>query len=193
MATESKAKVVGLGWMPVEVYGEIFRYLGYVESCPLLRVIKFSKEEKRELRLEAWKATMKSGGQKAFRYFHKAKRYHSDKEFALAAVTQDGQALMHASDELKNDKDVVLVAVKEYGRALIHASEELRNDREVVQAAVKEYGWALRWASYESRNDKDIVLAAITQNKEYAFQWASEELKTDPDVLAIVGVRRVLG
>ena len=48
----------------------------------------------------------------------------------LAAVTQNGNALQYASDELKNDKDVVLAAVTQNGNALGYASAELRNDKD---------------------------------------------------------------
>ena len=53
----------------------------------------------------------------------------------LAAVTQDGDALQDASDELQNDKEVVLAAVAQDGDALEYASDELQNDEEVVLAA----------------------------------------------------------
>ena len=36
----------------------------------------------------------------------------ADKEEAIAAVKNDGDALQHASDELKADKEVVMVAVE---------------------------------------------------------------------------------
>ena len=65
----------------------------------------------------------------------------SSKEEVLAAVGQDGEALLYASKELQADKEVVLVAVKQDGYALYNASKELqvdkglREDAEVASAA----------------------------------------------------------
>ena len=56
----------------------------------------------------------------------------------MAAVTQDWEALYHASADMKNDKDVVLVAVRQNGLALNSASAELKDDKVVVTAAVKQ-------------------------------------------------------
>ena len=50
----------------------------------------------------------------------------ADREIVLAAVAQNGCALMFASEALRGDRDVVLVAVAENGKALDYASPELR-------------------------------------------------------------------
>ena len=42
----------------------------------------------------------------------------SAKEAVLTAVTRDGLALKHASEELKHDSDVVLATVRQNGLAL---------------------------------------------------------------------------
>ena len=42
----------------------------------------------------------------------------------------------YASEELQNNKDFVLAAVSKNGEALEYASEELKNDKDVVLAAV---------------------------------------------------------
>eukprot|EP01047_Picozoa_sp_COSAG01_P035734 COSAG01_NODE_2758_length_7121_cov_64.907434_6_plen_101_part_00 len=52
----------------------------------------------------------------------------------LAAVAQNGRALLYASVELWADREFVLAAVAQDGRALWYASAELRADREVVLA-----------------------------------------------------------
>ena len=41
----------------------------------------------------------------------------------------------------RSDREVVLAAVKQEGSALMHAAEPLKDDREVVLAAVKQNGW----------------------------------------------------
>ena len=56
----------------------------------------------------------------------------NDRDFVLAALTRDGQALEYVCDELRNDRDIVLAAMRQNGRALDYASGELRNDRDLV-------------------------------------------------------------
>ena len=58
----------------------------------------------------------------------------------LAAVSNDGHALQHATVELKGDREIVLAAVSKNGLALRYATEELKGDREIVLAAVSEHG-----------------------------------------------------
>ena len=57
-----------------------------------------------------------------------------------------------------------MIAVTQGGDALKHASEELKNDREVILAAVTQYGYALEWASDELKHDEEVVLAAVAQD-----------------------------
>merc|ERR1712012_1188973 len=104
----------------------------------------------------------------------------NDRDAVLAAVTQDGDALRFASEDLKNDREVVLAAATSRGRALELASEDLKNDRDVVLAAVSQLGDALLYASEDLKNDRDFVLAAIihrgqTEDYQDAFNsrgWA---------------------
>ena len=134
---------------------------------------------------------------------------NADKVKTMAAVTQNGNALYFASDELKNDKDVVMAAFKKqgwinvsdefqtmkevmmaavaksYGRALSYASDELKNDKEVVMAAVAQDGGALEYASDELKNDKEVVMAAVAQ-KGSALYFASDELKNDKEFMMAI-------
>ena len=96
----------------------------------------------------------------------------------MAAVEQNGEALLWASDELKNDRGVVMAAVKQGGDALQWASDELKNDRGVVMAAVKQDGGALQFASNELQNDRGVVMAAVEQSG-WALRFASNELKQE--------------
>eukprot|EP01052_Picozoa_sp_SAG31_P044083 SAG31_NODE_7561_length_1653_cov_1.485843_1_plen_126_part_01 len=57
------------------------------------------------------------------------------KKQVLAAVAQDGLALVHAAEELRADREIVLAAVAQKGEALQYAAEELRADREVQRVA----------------------------------------------------------
>ena len=52
----------------------------------------------------------------------------NDKEVVLAAVKQDGPALMYANTELKNDREVVLAAVRKNCAALLNVGDELRQE-----------------------------------------------------------------
>jgi hypothetical protein len=102
---------------------------------------------------------------------------HADKEVVLAAVSQNGHALKHASEALRRDKEVV----EQDGRALEYASEALRGDKEVVLAAVKQDGLQLRHAS-ALKNDKEVVLEAVKQDGR-ALLYASKALCGDKEVV----------
>ena len=106
-------------------------------------------------------------------------------EVVLAAVAQNGYALMYGSDELKADREVVLAAVARNGGALWYASAELKADREVVLAAVAHYrtvGYALRSGSDELKADREVVLAAVAQNGQ-SLSCVSAELQADREVV----------
>ena len=81
----------------------------------------------------------------------------TSREVVLAAVAQNGEALLYASDELKADREVVLAAVAQHGHALRHASAELKADRGVVLAAVAQSGYALGHASDGLKADRGLV------------------------------------
>jgi hypothetical protein len=57
----------------------------------------------------------------------------NDKE--LAAVSDYGLSLKHASPALQADKAVVMAAVKNNGMAIDHASPSLQKDPEIMKAA----------------------------------------------------------
>ena len=65
-----------------------------------------------------------------------------------------------SSDDWTN-RDFVLAAVAQNGEALEYASDELRGDREVVLAAVAQRGYALEWALDDLQNDREVVLSLI--------------------------------
>ena len=100
----------------------------------------------------------------------------------LAAVSENGLLLRHASDELQNDRAFILAAVRENGYALRSVSATVSNDRAVVLAAVSQNGRALEYASDEFKNDREVVLAAVSQNG-WALWHASEALREDINFL----------
>eukprot|EP01051_Picozoa_sp_SAG22_P020497 SAG22_NODE_4161_length_1362_cov_19.376880_3_plen_253_part_01 len=99
---------------------------------------------------------------------HAAAELQGDREVVLAAVAQDGGALVYAAEGLRGDREVVLAAVAQDGGALGHAAEGLRGDREVVLAAVAQYGQSaglvLEHAAAELQGDREVVLAAVAQD-----------------------------
>eukprot|EP01047_Picozoa_sp_COSAG01_P033389 COSAG01_NODE_2454_length_7673_cov_68.907314_2_plen_1063_part_00 len=110
----------------------------------------------------------------------------ADQEVVLAAVTQNGNALKHASAELRADRKVVLAAMAQEGHALKHASAELRADEEFVRVAVAHDGRALQHASEELRSSKAIVLVALEGSGDAAvgiLRIASEALQFDKEVM----------
>ena len=96
---------------------------------------------------------------------HASEELRSDPEIAMKAVSQYGQALRHASEELRGDHEIVATAVSQDGTALLYASEELKSDHEIVTKAVSESGWALGWASNELRGDVRLIELALTRGE----------------------------
>jgi hypothetical protein len=110
----------------------------------------------------------------------------ADREIVLAAVRQNGNALLIAPT-FRNDKEMVLLSVSKKN-TLEYVSPELKADREVVLVAVAENGDALEYASPELRADRKVVWVAIHENGS-ALQWASPELQRDPELIVIAFVR----
>jgi len=104
----------------------------------------------------------------------------NDREVVLAAVAQNGLVLRWAPEALKNDRAFVLAAVAQNGEVLGHVHDALVEDREVLLAAVTQNGLALRyaWRWAALKNDREVVLAAVAQNGK-ALEYASEALQND--------------
>ena len=83
----------------------------------------------------------------------------------LAAVAQNGRALVHASEMLGADRAVVLAAVATTGLALEFVQPAFRNDHGVLLAAVSQDGSALAFASGWNRVDPEILTAAVSENR----------------------------
>ena len=110
------------------------------------------------------------------------KEQKGDREIVLAAVSNDGYALMDATEELRGDREIVLAAVSQAPSALQFATEELKGDREIVLAAVSENGLALQYATEELKGDREIVLAAVSEDG-LALCWATNGLKVDEEMM----------
>ena len=60
-------------------------------------------------------------------------------------------------------RSVLLAAVQQNGNALLLAPSELRNDPALVAAAVAQNGYALQYASAALQNDANLVAKAMEQ------------------------------
>jgi len=92
----------------------------------------------------------------------------TDKELAMAAVTQHGWALDDAAEVMKHDKEVVMAAVMQSGYSLMYAAESMEHDKEVLMrharhgtaaAAVKLVRALMPYADCEDR-ERELELAA---------------------------------
>ena len=103
-------------------------------------------------------------------------------EIWLERVSQNGNALEHATDELKGDTEIVMAAVSQNGRALEYATDELKGDRKIVMAAVSKNGHALQYAKDELKGDREIVMMAVSSVGS-ALRYSPEELKDDKEMM----------
>lgn len=110
--------------------------------------------------------------------------FSQDRQVALAAVRQSGDALQFAPDELRTDREVALAAVGQKGRAVQWASLEMQGDREVALQAVRQNGNALQYLSAILRTDPDVVMAAVGQHGS-ALRWAGPSLLQDAEVVSV--------
>lgn len=172
--------------------GQIVQHVGDTLKNDKTFILKVVKHDGWSLKnLEHFKddydvvlAAVKNDG---FALLHASEKLKATKEIALEAIKQDGRTLKFADASLQNDKDVVFAAVKNDSSALYHASTRLKSDREVVLAAVSFSGYALQHADPTLQNDKKIVLTAV-ENTGSVIQYASPALRDDKDV-ALAAVR----
>lgn len=68
--------------------------------------------------------------------FKNMKKFHTDRDVVIAAVSKNGYNLDHASYDLQCDFEVVLRAVYQNGRALEYAQEELKTNKEIILTAL---------------------------------------------------------
>lgn len=106
-----------------------------------------------------------------------------DKEFILAAVTNDGKSLEFASDRLMNDVEVILVAVTNYGEVLKIVPHNLKN-KDVVLAAITKNGIALEYVPEDLKNE-ELCSIAVAENG-FALKFVPEHFKNKELVLTAV-------
>lgn len=103
-----------------------------------------------------------------------------DKEVVMAAVRNDGSAIQFACASLQKDKDLLLASVKNNIYAL-YTYRELQHDKDIFMAAVP-IGYSLQFASNALRNDKEFILSLVKKNG-MALEFASFALKQDKDII----------
>ena len=115
-----------------------------------------------------------------------SKDLRDDPKIVLAAVKQDGSVIQYVSESMKSDPKIMLAAVVgNDATALHHASKSLKSDPKIVLAAVKRSGEALEYASKSLKSDPKIVLAAVKGNDycSWTLQFASKDLRDDPKIV----------
>lgn len=114
---------------------------------------------------------------------HVSEERRGKRDFILACVEANGEALEHAPVELRRDVEIVRMAVQQSdGWALQFVAPELKRDREIVLAAVRRNGWALEYAAEEMKKDEAVVMAAVQANGE-ALEHAARDLKRNRDIV----------
>jgi hypothetical protein len=88
-------------------------------------------------------------------------RLREDKDVLMQACRHFGRAIRY-TDKLRSDRDVALAAVAQDGDALQMTG--LRGDAEVVRAAVANSPFAIQYASEAMRADVGLLVLAARQN-----------------------------
>jgi hypothetical protein len=95
---------------------------------------------------------------------------------------ENASALEIAEVQFQADRELVMAAVTNYGDVLKHASKALRADRAVVMAAVASSGYSIVSASEELKLDREVMLTAATQEGDMDFFSNCYDLDVDgPD------------
>ena len=127
---------------------------------------------------------VKNGGAHAIK--HASARLRGDKEIILAAAWKwhSDRVLNLASTELQDDREVVLHCVTNDGDAIKHASARLRGDKEFILAAADKLNsdTVLNVASTELQDDREVVLRCV-ELKPDAINHASSRLRGDKEII----------
>eukprot|EP00929_Paragymnodinium_shiwhaense_P112116 TRINITY_DN80371_c0_g1_i1.p1 TRINITY_DN80371_c0_g1~~TRINITY_DN80371_c0_g1_i1.p1 ORF type:complete len:466 (+),score=81.97 TRINITY_DN80371_c0_g1_i1:118-1515(+) len=148
---------------------------GEQEPVPVLQVVVVRCGEKEAM----WISQLKHDGL-LLRFVRDIENPH---HATLAAVSQNGDALQFAGDEMRSCREVVFAAIRQKASAVQWATEELRADREVALATVSQNGTALEFVSEGLRGDREIVLAAVRQKGSALRYVPKRALRADPEVL----------
>ena len=110
---------------------------------------------------------------------------YAPRHVVAAAVKQNGNALLYASDKLKARKEIVTLAVKNYGPSLQHAHPNLQRDHDICLAACRQAGQSIEYAHYDIRRFDRKVIKAAVRNCGWAIKFLHEEARNDEEILTI--------
>lgn len=150
----SKKMIKLINYDPVSLFHFLFLYdlLTDFSVAYILHIQEYINPNIRNNRGEVLAATRKNW-KAMFLY----REFLDDKEIAMIAVQQYGDALLYISSRFQDDNDVVCAAVQQNPKALHHASERLRENKEIVLLAMQQDKKALTYASEELLNDDELI------------------------------------
>ena len=99
----------------------------------------------------------------------------ADIDVVRAAVEQDGNSIMYASDELRDNKEIAMLAIENSFYILPKLSIRLQSDPEIVMRIITRNPSFLANIP-RFKNNKDFMLEAVAQNPEI-IKYASPELR----------------
>ena len=116
------------------------------------------------------------------------KHFHSDRNFLLAALQFDPNAIQLASTVLLSDEEVVRTAIQKQPASksidslcqYLHTKTILTPP--VIKDAVQYNGLCLRYANAQSNSNKEIVYIAVQQDGS-ALQYAAKSLRSDKQIV----------
>ena len=96
------------------------------------------------------------------------KKFSSNKEIVLHAITKTPRDLEFVSDSLQNDRDIIFTAVSN-GIRLERIPVKFRNDKEIVLIAIKKFPFNFQQASLELKEDPDVIITALNNRISMGF------------------------
>mmetsp|Transcript_21055 Transcript_21055/g.39168 ORF Transcript_21055/g.39168 Transcript_21055/m.39168 type:complete len:576 (+) Transcript_21055:110-1837(+) len=112
-------------------------------------------------------------------------KVRADREFALAAVTDYGEAVRYLPNKLKADREIATAAVKQLAHAITWIDDALKDDYGLMMSAVTRKGDVLERLTDAGKNNKAVVAAAVQQDP-FAIQFASKELRDNRELAFLV-------
>lgn len=109
----------------------------------------------------------------------------NDLEFMSKKVSENGNFITIACQELLDNEEFCLKAISENANAFEFVSDRLKDNEFIVRAAVEKDGFAIQFASNRLQNNKEIALIAVQQDI-YSFQVLTALCKTELEILEFV-------
>jgi len=113
----------------------------------------------------------------------------SDKDVALALVSNSPKFVIQLSDCLKNDFDIALSIAKKDGLMLKYLSKDIRKNETIVLEAIRNNSYALLYASDELKKTKLLIIEALTLKPDLILH-IDQKWTLDPEIKSIVIERK---